>query len=130
MYVDGKGMMDIPEPKEMTLQDIKATIKEYAESARLAVELGGFDGIELHGANGYLINQFLNANSNKRTDEYGGSAENRSRFLYEVVEACIEAVGKEKVALRISPFGVFKPNGLSKFSPTIINPPRGPRKVL
>lgn len=111
MYVDGKGMMDIPEPKEMTLQDIKATIKEYAESARLAVELGGFDGIELHGANGYLINQFLNANSNKRTDEYGGSAENRSRFLYEVVEACIEAVGKEKVALRISPFGVFNSMG-------------------
>lgn len=104
-------MLDIPEPKEMTKEDIHAAVKEYAESARLAVEVGGFDGIELHGANGYLINQFLNANSNQRTDEYGGSAENRSRFLYEVIEACIDAIGKEKVALRISPYGVFNSMG-------------------
>lgn len=111
MYVDGKGMLDIPVPMEMTKDDICSTIREYAESARLAVELGGLDGIELHAANGYLINQFLNANANQRTDEYGGSADNRSRFLYEVIEASIEAVGKEKVALRISPYGVFNSMG-------------------
>ncbi|WP_420388107.1 alkene reductase [Roseivirga sp.] len=111
MYVDGQGMLDIPTPKAMSLEDIQQAVKEYAESARLAVEVGGFDGIELHGANGYLINQFLNANSNQRTDEYGGNAENRSRFLYEVVEACIDAIGSDKVAVRISPYGVFNSMG-------------------
>lgn len=110
MYVDGKGMEDIPEPKEMTQEEIQATVQEYATSAQLAIE-AGFDGIELHGANGYLINQFLNANANQRTDEYGGSAENRSRFLFEVVEACIEAIGASKVGVRISPYGVFNSMG-------------------
>ncbi|WP_305982999.1 alkene reductase [Roseivirga thermotolerans] len=110
MYVDGEGMLPISEPQAMTLEEVKSTIKEYAETARLAVE-AGFDGVELHGANGYLINQFLNPKSNQRTDEYGGSGENRSRLLLEVTKATIDAIGKDKVGVRISPYGVFNSMG-------------------
>jgi len=67
----------------------------------------GFDGIELHGANGYLLEQFIRPNSNQRTDGYGGPIENRARFVLEVADAVIEAVGKDKVGIRLSPFGVF-----------------------
>ena len=67
----------------------------------------GFDGVELHGANGYLLEQFIRPNSNVRTDEYGGSIENRARFVLEVVDATIAAIGKDKVGIRLSPFGVF-----------------------
>ena len=112
MYVDGEGMLSVPQPVEMTAAQIKEAVAEYAESARLAVA-AGFDGVELHGANGYLINQFLNPATNKRTDEYGGSEENRLRFLNEVTAATIEAIGKEKVGLRVSPYGVF--NGMGAF---------------
>ncbi len=112
MYVDGEGMLTIPQPEAMTTEQIKEAVAEYAESARLAVA-AGFDGVELHGANGYLINQFLNPKTNERTDEYGGSIENRLRFLNEVVTATIAAIGKEKVGLRVSPYGVF--NGMGEF---------------
>jgi N-ethylmaleimide reductase len=67
----------------------------------------GFDGVELHGANGYLLEQFIRPNSNQRTDGYGGSIENRARFTLEVVDAAIAAIGKDKVGIRLSPFGVF-----------------------
>src|SRR6202021_1381573 len=67
----------------------------------------GFEGVELHSANGYLLEQFLRPNSNLRTDRYGGSIEGRSRFVLEVLDATIKAIGKEKVGIRISPFGVF-----------------------
>ncbi len=100
-------MIDVEEPKAMSLSDIRATIKDYSAAARNAAE-AGFDGVEVHAANGYLIDQFLRGNSNVRTDEYGGSKEKRIRFLTEAVEAVIAAVGKEKVGVRLSPFIKFK----------------------
>ncbi|MEO0788386.1 MAG: alkene reductase [Bacteroidota bacterium] len=115
MYVDGKGELEIPAPEAMTKEEIKAAIQEYMNSAKLAIE-AGFDGIELHGANGYLIDQFLNPLSNKREDEYGGSLDNRLRFFREVGEAVIAAIGADRVGLRISPYGVF--NELGDFGST------------
>lgn len=94
-------------PREMTQADIDTTIADFANAAKRAVR-AGFDGIEIHGANGYLIDQFLRSNSNKRTDAYGGSPQNRVRFLVEVTKAVIEAIGKEKTGVRLSPYIRFK----------------------
>jgi N-ethylmaleimide reductase len=105
MYTDSQGMQDLPVPREMTSEDIVNTRKEFMKSAINAIT-AGFDGIELHGANGYLLEQFLSPSSNQRTDEYGGSIENRCRFVLEVVEAVGQAVGMDKVAIRLSPYGV------------------------
>ncbi len=100
-YDLGKQLYSVP--KELTLQEVEDTIQEYVTCAILAME-SGFDGIEIHGAHGYLPNQFLNLSSNQRKDSYGGSRENRMRFLLEVVKCCCDAIGSSKVALRISPF--------------------------
>jgi N-ethylmaleimide reductase len=104
MWTDSEGMVPNATPREMTTADIKASIQEFVQAGKNAVE-AGFDGIELHGANGYLIEQFLSARSNQRTDEYGGSVENRARFLLEIAAGSIAAIGADKVALRLSPFG-------------------------
>ena len=93
----------------MTGADIAQAVAEYAASSKAAIE-AGFDGVELHGANGYLIDQFLNPISNQRTDGYGGSDENRVRFALEVVRAATKAIGKHRVGIRLSPLGAF--NGL------------------
>lgn len=106
MYTDAEGMKPHPVPQAMTETDIQSTIAEFAQAARNAVA-AGFDGIELHSANGYLLEQFLRPNSNRRTDRYGGSIENRARFVFEVAEAAIDAIGKDRVGIRLSPFGVF-----------------------
>lgn len=106
MYTDAKGPQPHPVPQAMTEADIKATVGEYVQAAKNAMA-AGFDGIELHSANGYLLEQFIRPNSNRRTDRYGGSIENRARFVLEVVEAVIGAIGKDKVGIRLSPFGVF-----------------------
>ncbi len=106
MYTDAEGMKPHPVPEAMTEADIKSTIEEFAKAAKNAVA-AGFDGVELHGANGYLLEQFLRPNSNQRTDRYGGAIENRGRFVLEVAEAVIQAIGKEKIGIRLSPFGVF-----------------------
>ncbi len=106
MYTDAEGLKPHPVPQAMTEADIKATIAEFSQAAKNAVA-AGFDGVELHGANGYLLEQFIRPNSNQRTDRYGGSIENRARFVLEVVEATIAAIGKDKVGIRLSPFGVF-----------------------
>lgn len=106
MYVDGQGMLDIPTPKEMTGEDIAEAVNEYVVAARNAVE-AGFDGIELHAANGYLLEQFLNPHANQRDDEYGGSKENRSRMVLEVVRRTVAEIGAEKVGIRFSPNGSF-----------------------
>ena len=90
----------------MTDADLKSTIAEFVHAAKNAVA-AGFDGVELHGANGYLLEQFIRPNSNQRTDAYGGSIENRARFVIEVVNAVTAAIGKDKVGIRLSPFGVF-----------------------
>lgn len=77
----------------------------YATAASNAVHGAGFDGVEIHGANGYLIDQFIQDVSNKRTDDYGGSIENRSRFALEVTDAIVEKIGAERTAIRLSPWG-------------------------
>lgn len=106
MYTDAEGMKPHPVPQAMTGEDIKTTIAEFVQAARNAVT-AGFDGIELHSANGYLLEQFIRPNTNKRIDDYGGPIGNRARFVLEVAEAVIGAIGKEKVGIRLSPFGVF-----------------------
>ena len=106
MYTDAEGMKPHPVPQAMTEADIKTAIEEYVQAAKNAVA-AGFDGIELHGANGYLLEQFIRPNSNQRTDRYGGSIENRARFVLEVADAVTAAIGKDKVGIRLSPYGVF-----------------------
>ena len=106
MFTDAEGMKPLPTPHAMTEADIKTVIAEYARAAKNAVA-AGFDGVELHGANGYLIEQFIRPNSNQRTDRYGGTIEHRARFALEAVEAAIAAIGKDKIGIRLSPFGVF-----------------------
>ena len=94
-------------PKAMTKADIAQVIKEFKNGAKNAIE-AGFDGVEIHGANGYLIDQFLRSNSNLRTDEYGGSKENRIRILTEITQAVVTEIGAEKTGVRLSPFISFK----------------------
>ncbi len=106
MYTDAEGLKPHPVPGEMTVADIQRTIGEFVQAAKHAVE-AGFDGIELHGANGYLLEQFFRPGSNQRTDDYGGSREKRGRFVLECVRASIEAIGAQKVGIRLSPYGVF-----------------------
>jgi len=106
MYTDAEGMKPHPVPKAMSEEDIKTTIAEYVQAAKNAVT-AGFDGIELHSANGYLLEQFIRTNTNQRIDRYGGAIENRARFVLEVVEAVIAAIGKDMVGIRLSPYGVF-----------------------
>lgn len=110
MWTDSNGQQPHPAPAAMSEADIAHTIAEYANAAKRALQ-AGFDGIELHGANGYLIDQFLNTASNHRTDRWGGSIENRVRFAVEVAKACAAAIGTEHVGMRISPYGVF--NGMA-----------------
>lgn len=100
---DEPGFVDVVEPREMTKEDIKEVVEQYRQAALNAIE-AGFDGIELHAANGYLINQFIDSEANNRSDEYGGSTENRLRFLGEVVEAMVEAIGADRVGVRLAPF--------------------------
>jgi N-ethylmaleimide reductase len=106
MFTDAEGMKPHPVPAAMTADELKSTIAEYAKAATNAVA-AGFDGIELHAANGYLLEQFIRPNSNQRTDAYGGSIEHRARFVLEAVQASIAAIGKDKVGIRLSPYGVF-----------------------
>ena len=105
MYTDQEGLQDFPVPQAMTPEEIRMTINEFIQSAINAIE-AGFDGVELHGANGYLLEQFISPVTNQRTDEYGGNKEKRCRFVLEVVEGVVTAIGKEKTAIRFSPYGV------------------------
>lgn len=106
MWTDAEGMKPHTQPHALTTEEVKATIQEYVNAAKLAVD-AGFDGVELHAANGYLIEQFINGVVNNRKDEYGGSVANRSKFLLEIAEQTIAAIGKEKVGVRFSPFSGF-----------------------
>jgi len=110
VYTDAAGMQPAAPPHPLTAQEIAGVVEEYAASARLAME-AGFDGVELHGANGYLIEQFLNANVNLRDDGYGGSGAARNRFALEVARATAEAIGGSRVGIRLSPYGVFNQTG-------------------
>jgi len=102
MYTDAEGLKPFPQPEAMTEEDIRVTIAEYAQAATNAVA-AGFDGVELHAANGYLLEQFIRPNSNLRSDSYGGSIENRARFVLEVVDAVNGAIGSEKVVYGFPP---------------------------
>lgn len=106
IWTDSAGMQAHPVPKAMDGADLAAARDSFVASATLAVE-HGVDGVELHAANGYLLAQFLNPRSNQRTDAYGGSGENRRRFLLETVDATIAAIGKDRVGVRLSPFNPF-----------------------
>jgi len=97
-------------PRELSIEEIKGIVADYATAAKNAIE-AGFDGVEIHGGNGYLIDQFLRSNSNKRDDEYGGSIENRVRFLLEVTDAVVNAVGAERTGVRLAPFITAKDMG-------------------
>lgn len=99
---DLPGFVDVVEPREISVDEIAQVVEQYSQAALNAVE-AGFDGIELHAANGYLINQFIDSESNARTDSYGGSLENRLRFLDEVVAAIGAAIGADKVGVRLAP---------------------------
>lgn len=112
MWTDQKQMQAFPMPKEMSYADIQDTIEEYVNSARLAID-AGFDGVELHGANGYLIEQFLNPTVNKRTDQYGGTTENRIRFALEIAEKTADIIGNRKLGIRVSPY--VASNGMKEY---------------
>jgi N-ethylmaleimide reductase len=104
--VTREGQKPVPVPHELSLAEVKQTVADYAAAAKLAIE-AGCDGVEIHAANGYLPSQFIHDTSNRRTDEYGGSIENRIRFLVEVAQACAAAVGPERVGVRLTPFSAF-----------------------
>jgi NADPH2 dehydrogenase len=106
-----------PRPRPLTKGEIAEYAQLYATGARNAVERAGFDGVEIHGANGCLVDQFLKETSNNRTDEYGGSPENNARFVLDVVAAVSEAVGEERVGLRLSPWTTVFGMNVSLFSP-------------
>jgi N-ethylmaleimide reductase len=106
MWTDAQGMQPMPTPAEIPTEGIAAVIEEYVQAAKNAVA-AGFDGVEIHAANGYLPMQFLNIASNQRTDAYGGSFENRNRFVLELAAAMVAAVGKDFVGIRISPYNPF-----------------------
>ncbi|MBU1043212.1 MAG: alkene reductase [Candidatus Omnitrophica bacterium] len=112
MYTDAQGLQDYAQPLAMSLADIEHAENEYVQAAKNAIE-AGFDGVEVHAANGYLINQFINPASNQRTDNYGGCVENRCRFAREIAEKVVEAIGADKTGIRVSPYGVF--NGMIIF---------------
>ncbi|ADG76263.1 NADH:flavin oxidoreductase/NADH oxidase [Cellulomonas flavigena DSM 20109] len=108
------GPVDHPVPRELTTAEVADVVEELAQAARNAVE-AGFDGVEVHGGNGFLVHQFLADNTNLRSDAYGGSVENRTRFAVEVVRAVSDAVGADRVGIRISPGSPY--NGIVEADP-------------
>lgn len=105
MYTDARGLQPHPVPRAMTDAEVRAAVEEYVHAARNSIA-AGFDGVELHGANGYLIEQFLSPQTNQRSDAWGGSVEKRQRFALEVSKAVATAIGGELVGVRLSPYGV------------------------
>tara|TARA_R110002050_G_scaffold202806_1_gene338028 strand:- start:26630 stop:27700 length:1071 start_codon:yes stop_codon:yes gene_type:complete len=101
------GMVPHETPKAMTLEDIETTQNEYVLSAKRLINEAGIDGVELHAANGYLMNQFINPKSNHREDEYGESIENRTRFVLETARKVASEIGSDKVGIRFSPYGAY-----------------------
>jgi N-ethylmaleimide reductase len=106
MWTDAAGQQPFPIPEELSAQGIRDTIREFYAATGNA-RVAGFDGVELHAANGYLPNQFLSPNSNVRTDAYGGSVEKRARLLLEVYDAMAAAWSNERIGVRVSPGGTF-----------------------
>ncbi len=100
------GLQDIPAPRALELDEIRAIVDDFRNAAECA-RRAGFDGVEVHGANGYLLDQFLEDSTNQRDDEYGGSLENRARLLFEAIEAATSVWGSDRVGVRLSPGGSF-----------------------
>lgn len=96
------GMLDIPVPRALSSDDVRQTVQDFRNAARRAIEAGA-DGVEIHGANAYLIHQFLAPSANTRTDEYGGSIQNRARFTVEVAQAVADEIGADRTGIRLSP---------------------------
>jgi len=113
------AMFDCPTPRALSRDEIKGVVNDFRQAARNAID-AGFDGVEIHGANGYLVDQFLRTTSNVRTDEYGGSRENRLRFLKEVVNAVADEVGAERTAIRLAPFLTARGMACPDILPTIL----------
>jgi len=111
------GPRAFPTPRALELGEIGSIVEDFATAASNAVE-AGFDGVEIHAANGYLIDQFLRSGANQRTDAYGGSIENRARLLLEVVDAAAAAIGGDRVGVRISPLSPF--NSMSEADPSAL----------
>ena len=109
-----EGMKEYEKPRALKAEEIKDIVQDYANAAKNAID-AGFDGVEIHSANGYLLDQFLRDGTNQRKDEYGGSIENRSRFLIEVIKAVTDAVGADKTGVRLSPSGTM--NDMSDSNP-------------
>ena len=107
-----------PTPRPLTVEEIKSYVQWYADSADKAINQAGFDGVELHFANGYLPDQFLQDVTNQRTDEYGGSIENRVRFPLEILEAVSKIVGEDRVGFRVSPWNPWQGMGMEDPKPT------------
>jgi N-ethylmaleimide reductase len=103
VFTDTKGLQDYSTPVYLSREGIQNVINGFVSASKNAIE-AGFDGVEIHGANGYLLEQFLNPNVNNRNDEYAGNIENRSRFTVEVVQAIADAIGNDKVGIRFSPY--------------------------
>lgn len=101
-----QGLQDFVTPRALALEELPDVVDEYAQATKNALE-AGFDGVEIHAANGYLLDQFLRDSTNKRTDNYGGTKENRARLLLEVVQAVVQVAGAERVGVRISPLNPF-----------------------
>jgi N-ethylmaleimide reductase len=110
IYTDSLGLQPATAPHALTTAEVRDVVQEFVSAARHAID-AGFDGVELHAANGYLIEQFLNANLNTRSDAYGGSAANRNRFALEIAQATAEAIGADRVGIRLSPHGAFNAMG-------------------
>ncbi|MEU4559575.1 alkene reductase [Actinoplanes sp. NPDC023936] len=100
------GMQPVPEPRELSTAEVAETVDEFRRAAAAAIAAGA-DGVEIHGANGYLLHQFLSSNANQRTDQYGGSVENRIRFAIEVATAVAQEIGADRTGFRISPGNPF-----------------------
>ncbi|MBD5802296.1 N-ethylmaleimide reductase [Azoarcus sp. Aa7] len=111
------GKVEVPEPRALSVEEIAEVVQEFRRAAANAIR-AGFDGVEIHGANGYLVDQFLRDGANRRTDQYGGSVENRARFALEVIDAVIAEVGAGRVGIRLSP--VTPANGLSDSNPQAV----------
>ncbi len=114
-----KGKKPYEAPRPLTVDEIRSTVADYRQAA-VNARAAGFSGIEVHGANGYLINQFLDSKTNLRTDDYGGSVEKRFRFFKEVLEAVLEVFPPEQVGARLSPNGVFNDMGSPDFRETFL----------
>lgn len=113
------GKKDYETPRPLAVDEIHATVEDYRAAAKNALD-AGFDGVEVHAANGYLINQFLDSKTNLRTDEYGGSLENKYRFLREVLDAVLSVWPSNRVGVRLSPNGVFNDMGSPDFRETFL----------